>query len=213
MSSRRRGASGRSSSRRDRYGIQTEEEKFDNEVADGYSSSVSRLVANFQGGSAPTPTGGLDPILATPAARHANQEKVSSLNRPGNDDDNNNNEDDDDDDNGDEYAPLSPTRSNGNDQNDIFRDEPDGDDEDDDEDDIDYEMTLQELLYSTSSFNAIVAPGRSKMGWCVVQQTTNVVLPDAINGQIKNNKLTRPFPPCCSRHYYDLVGLGGCVRQ
>ena len=66
---------------------------------------------------------------------------------------------DDDDNEGNEYEPLSPSRNPNAGRNDIFRDEPKHDDDDDDEDPMVYEMTLQELLYSTSAFYAIVVPG------------------------------------------------------
>jgi hypothetical protein len=67
-----------------------------------------------------------------------------------------------------EEEPLSPRNNN----EDVFHDEivgEDGDDlnveggnenEDDDDDSLEgYDMTLQELMYSTSSFYAIVVPG------------------------------------------------------
>lgn len=63
-----------------------------------------------------------------------------------------------------EQEPLSPPSQNPN-NNDIFRDEPEGDEENDEEEDEDdddsyeeREMTLQELMYSSSSFYAIVVP-------------------------------------------------------
>lgn len=57
-----------------------------------------------------------------------------------------------------EREPLSPCRDPNS--NDIFRDEPNTNDDDDDDDDSyeEREMTLQELMYSSSSFYAIVVP-------------------------------------------------------
>ena len=58
----------------------------------------------------------------------------------------------------DESVPLSPPRENVRNP-DIFRDES-GDNNDDDADSYEErEMTLQELMYSVSSFYAIVVPG------------------------------------------------------
>jgi hypothetical protein len=60
----------------------------------------------------------------------------------------------------DESEPLTPRNNN---NRDIFRDEPEGGEDDDDDDDESlegYDMTLQELIYSTSSFYAIVVPGK-----------------------------------------------------
>ena len=67
-----------------------------------------------------------------------------------------------------EQEPLSPPSQNPNNSNDIFRDEPEGDGEEDvdDDDDDSYEereMTLQELMYSSSSFYAIVVPGKIRL--------------------------------------------------
>ena len=55
-----------------------------------------------------------------------------------------------------EQVPLSPSRRSK--RSDIFRDETGGDD-DDDASYEEREMTLQELMYSSSSFYAIVVPG------------------------------------------------------
>jgi len=55
-----------------------------------------------------------------------------------------------------EREPLSPSRDPNT--NDIFRDEPEVDEEDDDDSYEEREMTLQELMYSSSSFYAIVVP-------------------------------------------------------
>ena len=55
-----------------------------------------------------------------------------------------------------ETVPLSPPREN-NGRPDIFRDENNGDDGDD-ESYVEGEMSLQELMYSSSSFYAIVVP-------------------------------------------------------
>jgi hypothetical protein len=57
-----------------------------------------------------------------------------------------------------ERVPLSPSRS-GVRNSDIFRDETGSSDDDDAESYEEREMTLQELMYSSSSFYAIVTPG------------------------------------------------------
>lgn len=57
-----------------------------------------------------------------------------------------------------ERVPLSPSRS-GVRNADIFRDETGASDDDDAESYEEQEMTLQELMYSSSSFYAIVTPG------------------------------------------------------
>ena len=57
-----------------------------------------------------------------------------------------------------EQVPLSPSRRSAAGRSDIFRDESGDDDESYEE----REMTLQELLYSSSSFYAIVVPGEWK---------------------------------------------------
>ena len=54
-----------------------------------------------------------------------------------------------------ERVPLSPSRKMGK-RPDIFRDENEDDDAESYEE---HEMTLQELMYSSSSFYAIVVPG------------------------------------------------------
>ena len=72
----------------------------------------------------------------------------------------------DDEDANSEREPLSPCRDPNS--NEIFRDEPtstndenENDDGDDDDDSYEErEMTLQELMYSSSSFYAIVVPGK-----------------------------------------------------
>lgn len=168
MSSQRRSSSGRS--RADRYGIADEVERAPDNTndlhADAYSST--RRVAGGPAASNDNYAAAVeaDPILPTPVANLAN--KVSSLFRGvGNftataaNSNNNGNEDDGDDDEGNEYEPLSPNRAQGrnNNSNDIFRDEPTGEDDDDEDDPMVYEMTLQELLYSTSAFYAICVPG------------------------------------------------------
>ena len=56
-----------------------------------------------------------------------------------------------------EQVPLSPSRKSK--RPDIFRDESKAGEDDDDESYIEREMTLQELMYSSSSFYAIVVPG------------------------------------------------------
>jgi presenilin 1 len=55
-----------------------------------------------------------------------------------------------------EQVPLSPSRKSK--RPDIFRDENKAGEDDDDESYIEREMTLQELMYSSSSFYAIVVP-------------------------------------------------------
>jgi hypothetical protein len=57
-----------------------------------------------------------------------------------------------------EQVPLTPERAKGN-RSDIFRDESAANDDDDAESYEEREMTLQELMYSSSSFYAIVVPG------------------------------------------------------
>eukprot|EP00529_Nitzschia_sp_RCC80_P012003 CAMPEP_0113505560 /NCGR_PEP_ID=MMETSP0014_2-20120614/35391_1 /TAXON_ID=2857 /ORGANISM="Nitzschia sp." /LENGTH=561 /DNA_ID=CAMNT_0000400899 /DNA_START=164 /DNA_END=1850 /DNA_ORIENTATION=- /assembly_acc=CAM_ASM_000159 len=104
----------------------------------------------------PTPTGNVKAIAASLFRGVGNFSSSNNNNNtaaagPGADDDGDNE--------GNEYEPLSPSRNPNAGRNDIFRDEPEHDDDDDDEEDpMVYEMTLQELLYSTSAFYAIVVP-------------------------------------------------------
>ena len=65
----------------------------------------------------------------------------------------------------DERVPLSPSRAVIP-HPEMFRNESEGDnaaDADDDESYEEREMTLQELMYSSSSFYAIVVPGKSEV--------------------------------------------------
>jgi hypothetical protein len=171
-SRRRTGSSGRSSRRRrDRYGIEDEGKYNDDDIVPtGYSSSNRLLASTTAVANTATADGmDVDPVLPTPAAgsqRNSTplREKVSMLYRgAGNfETDGNDNaaaDDDNDDDEGNEYEPLSPTRGVGGSGNDVFRDEEAEERDDDEESYEEYEITLQELLYSTSAFYAIVVPG------------------------------------------------------
>jgi hypothetical protein len=146
---RRRG--GRS--RRDRYGIDEEEGKNGEDASTPYqlhteaATSVSR--PQEPPATAVINKGVVSRREDAPATTTAS---VASLRRPGIVDTDAVPE---------EVEPLTPSNNNNNNQ-DVFRDEPEGDDDGDDDGEsyIDYDMTLQELMYSTSSFYAIVVPGK-----------------------------------------------------
>ncbi|KAG7342281.1 presenilin [Nitzschia inconspicua] len=145
--SRRRGIR---SSRRDRYGPEEDEKVDETDIA-----TAPYLLATDDG-TAPALGPPRDP---TPLAAHNSSEEPSSLWKLGR------RKKSENEDVSSEVEPLSPQ----NDQ-DIFRDEPENEDDgavnvergnssEDDEDSLEgYDMTLQELMYSTSSFYAIVVP-------------------------------------------------------
>ena len=159
MSRRRTGRS----SRRDRYGIEETEAKIDE--TDNRNNTPYTLATDdgavTPGAAAAAPR---DPT-PTSADQHKNeadgqqqqQQQPSSLWKLGR---RKNNQGEDA--APDEEEPLSPQNNQ-----EVFNDEPGnsqgGDDDDDDDDDESlegYDMTLQELMYSTSSFYAIVVPGK-----------------------------------------------------
>ena len=109
----------------------------------------------------------------------------------------------------DEQQPLSPRGGTSNNNNqDVFRDEPSGDEDDDDEDESleGYDMTLQELMYSTSSFYAIVVPGTYFF---------TLIVP-IIFSYAQFISLTDFYFSFCSffltsYYYYDPCGIDGCL--
>jgi hypothetical protein len=146
MSRRRTGRS----SRRDRYGIEEMEAKVD----DTDVASAPYQLATDDGDIAPVTGAPRDPTPTS--AEHKNEEngqesslwKLGRLGKKSNEDAV-----------PDEEEPLSPQN-----HQEVFNDEPESrqseDDDDDDDDSLEgYDMTLQELMYSTSSFYAIVVPG------------------------------------------------------
>jgi hypothetical protein len=151
--SRRRG--GRSS-RKDRYGTDDDVKIDDTDVA----SAPYQLATDD--GTAPMVGAPRDP---TPTAGDSSKEERSSLWKFGR---RNKSENDSTEEVPSEEEPLSPQNNQ-----DVFTDEmateeddeavnnERGDDGDEDDDDSleGYDMTLQELMYSTSSFYAIVVPG------------------------------------------------------
>jgi hypothetical protein len=132
--SRRRAAAG-SSSRRDRYGIDDEQKIDETDAAAApYQLATDEVATEVQEES-------VFQKLGKWAGFASDASKTTTAT-----------------DSNDEQQPLSP-RGNNNSQ-DVFRDEPGGDDDDDEDESLEgYDMTLQELMYSTSSFYAIVVPG------------------------------------------------------
>ncbi len=143
-------------SRRDRYGID-DEEKLDETNVEAPAAVTPYQLATDDGVS-PVVGAPRDP---TPTAAD-NAEKPSMLWKLGRRKSPSGNGDI----TPDEVEPLSPQAANPE----VFEDEPEDDDDDgndDDDDDDDslegYDLTLQELMYSTSSFYAIVIPGKSDL--------------------------------------------------
>jgi hypothetical protein len=157
----RRHGGGRS--RRDRYGIDEDENHGENTASTPYTlhteGRTSQSVGRQQEPSASVRSSTKESLL--PSSTATTTPLASSLHRPGV-------LDTDDVIPPEEVEPLTPSNNNNNgssnNNRDIFRDEPEDDDDDDDDGEsyVDYDMTLQELMYSTSSFYAIVVPGKKR---------------------------------------------------
>ncbi|KAL3938214.1 MAG: hypothetical protein SGARI_001830 [Bacillariaceae sp.] len=142
MSRRRTGRS----SRRDRYGIEETEAKVDETENTPYTLATDDGAMAPGAPRDPTPTSAENKTEADgqqsslwKLGRRKNQVEDAAP---------------------DEAEPLSPQNNQ-----EVFNDEPGnsqgGDDDDDDDESLEgYDMTLQELMYSTSSFYAIVVPER-----------------------------------------------------
>lgn len=147
---RRRG--GRS--RQDRYG-KGDEEKHGEDASTPYSLHTEGTTLVGRPQEPPSVLGVNHSVVRSKDAPPSTTASVSALHRPG--------VVDTDSIPAEETEPLTPSNNNNNNSRDIFRDEPEDDGDDDDDDDgesyVDYDMTLQELMYSTSSFYAIVVPG------------------------------------------------------
>lgn len=147
--SRRRGGK----SRRDRYGLDDEVKADDTDVvaAAPYQLATDERMAPSAVGAPRNPT-------STNSESNNNEETKARLWKlPGH----KKTQADEEDEIPDESEPLSPRNNQ-----EYFHDEPIGAEEDNDDDDEEddeslegYDMTLQELMYSTSSFYAIVVPG------------------------------------------------------